>query len=96
MRLVELSGNWYKKDCGIIIDYYGEKKILAALIPDSPTSYKIITQKNVDDVRVTKDIADKIDSDAFVCYAGLPKKDLAKLMCSDLWRRIVGKPIDIR
>lgn len=26
MRLVELKGDWYKKDCGVLIGYYGEKK----------------------------------------------------------------------
>lgn len=28
MRLVELKGDWYKKDCGVLIGYYGEKKYL--------------------------------------------------------------------
>lgn len=33
MRLVELKGDWYKKDCGVIIGYYGEKKYLPRLFP---------------------------------------------------------------
>lgn len=26
LRLVELSGDWHKLDCGVMLGYYGEKK----------------------------------------------------------------------
>ena len=39
MRLVELTGDWFNLDCGVMLCYYGEKKKLAALIPTSPRSY---------------------------------------------------------
>ncbi len=79
MRLVELKGDWYKKDCGVLIGYYGEKKVLAALIPYSSTSYKIVTEENEQGILIDAEVAAKIDSDAFSCYAGFPSNKLSKI-----------------
>lgn len=43
MRLVSLSDDWYKKDCGVLLGYAGEAKELAALVPESESSYKMYT-----------------------------------------------------
>ena len=79
MRLVELKGDWYKKDCGILIGYYGEKKRLAAPIPENPTNYKIVTEENEEGIRIDAELDAQIDSDAFSCYAGFPSKQIIKM-----------------
>ncbi|MBR4330300.1 MAG: hypothetical protein IKP71_10655, partial [Candidatus Riflebacteria bacterium] len=33
IRYISLPSDWYKKDIGVMIGYYGENKELAALIP---------------------------------------------------------------
>lgn len=90
LRLVELSGDWYESDCGVMLCYYGEKKKPAALIPKSPRSYIMINWDNPDGIPVTKEIADEIDKDAFVVHAGLsPRKlsnfDVLRFMFNHCW-----------
>ena len=65
IRYISLPSDWYKKDIGVMIGYYGENKELAALIPESPSSYKVVTVQQPNGVRVTKKIANNIGSDAF-------------------------------
>ena len=91
MRFVSLTKNWYKFDSGVIIGYYGENKQLAALIPTSPKSYKVVAKDFPDGLPVTDEVAAKIDKDAFVCYAGFPARklkvtDLLKFMFRQNWR----------
>lgn len=91
IRYISLPSDWYKKDIGVMIGYYGENKELAALIPESPGSYKVVTVQQPNGVRVTRKIAKNIGSDAFACYAGfLPKAlsvfDLLKFMFLQCWK----------
>ena len=91
IRYISMPSEWYKKDIGVMIGYYGDKKELAAFIPDSPGSYKMITVQQPNGIRVTKKIAKDIGSDAFACYAGfLPKAltlfDLLKFMFMQCWK----------
>lgn len=91
IRYISMPSDWYKKDIGIMIGYYGENKELAALIPESPGSYKVVTVQQPNGIRVTRKIAQNIGSDAFACYAGfLPKAlsvfDLMKFMFSQCWK----------
>ncbi len=79
IRLVKLTEDWHEKDCGVLLGYYGEKKQLAAIIPKNPTRYKLVTRENPEGIEITKEIAAKIDSDAFSCYAGLPARELSYL-----------------
>ena len=74
LRLVTLTPEWYKQDCGVFLGYYGSAKELAALIPDSPHSYRIITYKNPDGRYVNAEVNAELSRSAFICYAGLPKK----------------------
>lgn len=83
VRFTTLEKNWHKKDCGVIIGYYGSEKEPVALIPASPSSYRVVLKKNPEGQIVTEEIAAKIDSDAFCCYAGFPRR---KLKIMDLWR----------
>lgn len=76
IRLIELVSNWYKKDSGVIIGYYGAKKDLAAFIPVDVDKYKVITAEKPDGVELTDEVAAKIDKSAFICYAGFPQRKL--------------------
>lgn len=79
MRFITLKKNWYKKDSGTIIGYYGEDKELAAFLPIAPDKYMLFTNKNPKGIFIDDEVASKIDSDAFACYAGLPLKKLSVL-----------------
>ncbi len=90
MRLVTLEGDWFQKDSGVFIGYFGEKKELAAFIPQNPDVYKLITAKNPDGILIDKQIAAQIEPSAFQCYAGLPLRplkflDLMKFMLKRSW-----------
>ena len=90
MRLVTLEDDWFQKDSGVFIGYYGEKKELAAFIPQSSSVYKLITAKNPDGILIEKQIAAQIEPSAFQCYAGLPLRplkfiDLMKFMLKRSW-----------
>ena len=90
MRLVTLEGDWFQNDSGVFIGYFGEKKELAAFIPQSPSLYKLITAKNPDGVLIDEQIAAQIEPNAFQCYAGLPLRplkflDLMKFMLKRSW-----------
>ncbi|MBR3723648.1 MAG: NHLP bacteriocin export ABC transporter permease/ATPase subunit [Selenomonadaceae bacterium] len=83
LRFVSLEKDWHKKDCGVIIGYYGKKKTPAAFLPVTPKSYRMVTKDYPEGTPVTEEVAEKTDKDAFLCYAGFPAK---KLKVMDLWR----------
>ncbi len=90
-RFITLPSEWYKKDIGVMIGYYGENKELAAFIPESSSSYKMVTVQQPNGVRITRKIAKKIENDAFACYAGFQPKalnifDLLKYMFLQCWK----------
>ena len=90
IRFVSLPSDWYKKDIGVLIGYYGEERSLAAFIPESPNSYKMVSVQYPNGIRITKKVAKNIGSDAFACYAGFPSKelsifDLLKFMFLQCW-----------
>lgn len=91
MRLVKLSGNWYKKDSGVFLGYYGEQKELAAIIPISLGKYHIFTKKHPEGIILNDDTCTLLDTDAFACYAGFPSRklkiiDLMKFMFHQCWK----------
>ena len=92
LRLVKLEGNtWFTKDSNVLIGWYGENKEIAAIIPTSPSSYKVITRKNPAGVLLTEELLENIDKDAFVCYAGFPRRklkimDLVRFMLQQCWK----------
>jgi ATP-binding cassette subfamily C protein len=90
-RFITLPSEWYKKDIGVMIGYYGENKELAAFIPVSSSSYKMITVQQPNGVRITRKIAKDIGTDAFACYAGFQPKpldvfELFKFMLLQCWK----------
>lgn len=86
LRFVTLEKDWYKKDCGVIVGYFGKNKEIAAFLPQNSKSYKMFSKVYPDGVAITEKIAKEIDCDAFLCYGGLPKH---KLTPSDLWHLIL-------
>lgn len=76
MRLITLVPEWYTKDSGVIIGYYGENKELAAFIPKGPGDYRLLTAKNPEEIIINEEVAKKINESAFECYAGLPLRQL--------------------
>ena len=90
MRLVTLIDDWFKKDSGVLIGYYGEEKTLAAFIPNAPGNYKLITRQILDGIEITDEVAKKIDASAFECYGGFPARalkifDLLKFIFKQCW-----------
>ena len=91
MRLVTLRDDWYKKDTGVMIGYYGDKKNLAAIIPTSPEGYKVFTEDFPNGLEIDDDTIKNISKDAFQCYGGFPARelkifDLLKYMFHQCWK----------
>lgn len=90
MRLITLVEDWYKKDSGVIIGYYGEEKDLAVFVPTAPGNYKLVTKKFPDGKKIDDALAEKIAKDAFECYGGFPARelkifDLLKFIFKQCW-----------
>lgn len=90
MRLIEMVEDWHKKDCGVIIGYFGEAKELAVFVPTAPDSYKLVTKSQPDGILITDEVAAQIDKSAFACYGGFPARklgvlDLLKFIFKQCW-----------
>ena len=90
MRLIELVDDWYRKDSGVIVGFFGEAKTLAAFIPTAAGEYKIVTRDIPDGKRITDEVAKSIDKSAFEFYAGFPSRalkimDLLKFLFKQCW-----------
>lgn len=79
MRLIELVDDWHKNDSGVIIGYYGEKKILSVFVPVEAGKYKLVNHDRPEGIAITDAIAAQIDKNAFECYAGFPATELKVL-----------------
>ena len=86
MRLVRLEKDWYSGDSGVLLGYYGEKKELAAFVPETPVRYRMVTREHPEGITVTAEIAKAVNTDAFLCYPGLPAR---KLSISEFLRFLV-------
>ena len=94
LRLVKLTGEWYKKDTGVLIGYYCKEdgeRIMAALLPERPGRYRFVSKDCPGGVPLTAEIAKKLDQDAFQCYPGFPRRklkvmDLISFMFKSCWR----------
>ncbi len=81
MRLVHLEQDWHTGDCGVLLGYYGEKKELAAFVPETPVSYLMMNREHPEGIPITDEIAKEIRTEAFLCYPGLPDKKLSSWEC---------------
>ena len=94
LRLVKLTGDWYKHDTGVLIGYLkrdGDKKEPVAILPETPHSYRLVSRQHPEGRPLTDSLAQELDTDAFQCYAGFPRKrlrirDLLKFMFHQCWK----------
>lgn len=91
MRLVSLKGEWYKKDCGVLLVCAGPQQQLAVLVPAAPGHYRMVNKDFPDGQPFTAGMAAELSGDAFCCYAGFPAKrlgmrDLLLFMLHQCWR----------
>ena len=77
MRLVHLEQDWYSGDSGVLLGFYGEKKEMAAFVPETPVQYRMVTREHPEGIAVTDEIAKEVNADAFLCYPGLPAGKLS-------------------
>lgn len=87
MRLVTLPDDWQKQDTGVMIGFYTVEsgRELAAIIPDSPKSYKIYLFDKHEGFDLTEEELSRLSKDAFLVYPGFPARalklwDLIKFM----------------
>lgn len=90
MRLVTLIEDWHKKDSGVLIGYFGEKKELSVFVQTSPGNYKLISRNFPEGIKIDDEVAKKISKDAFECYGGFPRRelkifDLLKFIFKQCW-----------
>ena len=92
IRLISLEDGWHTADSGVMLGYLatGDKREMAALIPETPKSYRLVTQAHPEGAPVTDETAARIEKDAFLCYPGLPARelsvtDLFKFMFRQSW-----------
>ncbi len=86
LRSVTLDPGWQTGDSGVMLGSFiadDNEKELAALIPDSPKHYRLVTQSYPEGIPLTDEVAARIDREAFLCYPGLPAR---KLSLGDLLR----------
>ena len=91
LRFVTLPEGWHRSDNGVMLGYWGEEKHLAALIPETPEQYKVVTASHPEGLVVTDEAAENIAEEAFACYAGFPARalklmDLLKFMFRQCWK----------
>ncbi len=92
MRLVHLEKDWYSGDSGILLGFYGEKKELAAFVSETPVRYRMVTRERPEGIPVTEEIAKDVNPDAFLCYPGLPARQLSiseflRFLVRQCWRQ---------
>jgi len=76
IRKLILEEGWYKKDAGVMLGLWGEKRKPAAFVPESPSSYRVFTKDNPDGELITADNVKNAGETAYACYAGLPGRKL--------------------
>ncbi len=74
VREVVLEENWYKKDCGTFLAFFGEKKSPVALIPKGPYRYVLYDPKTGVTSKVTRKTAASILPGAYMFYRPFPNK----------------------
>ncbi|MDR3503187.1 MAG: NHLP bacteriocin export ABC transporter permease/ATPase subunit [Legionella sp.] len=71
-RKVQLSGEWWKNDCGSLIVVRVKDKVPCALISSNTGSYKLIDPENETEEQLTPELAATLEDIAFYLYRPLP------------------------
>lgn len=90
MRFVRLETGWHQKDSSVLLGSIAATGESVALIPESPSSYRMCSLNHPEGILVDEQAAAALSPDAFVCYAGFPAKklkllDLMKFMFRQCW-----------
>ncbi|MBF0285567.1 MAG: NHLP bacteriocin export ABC transporter permease/ATPase subunit [Magnetococcales bacterium] len=79
MRAVTLQDGWWVQDSGPLVGTLKEGKSPVALLQPKPGRYEMVDPETGQRTAVTKEVADRIESLAFMFYAPFPDKDLTPL-----------------
>lgn len=77
LRLVTLTGGWWKTDSGVMLGYYGPERNLVALLPVNERRYRLFSLDNPGGMPVTDAVAAEIEPSAFAIYPGFPRRTLS-------------------
>lgn len=91
VRFIQLENNWHHRDSGTLIGFYGENHTIAALIQQVPGRYRLFTKEHPEGLPLTDEMEEKLAREAYMCYAGLPRRklkviDLMKFMFHQCWK----------
>ncbi len=91
IRKIILKENWWKEDNGALLVYREADKQPLALLPVSPSKYKLYDPAEGSQVMVDQAVADTIDAQAYTFYRPLPAKaigykDLLKYLADGIWK----------
>lgn len=95
IRDIILNDKWYESDGGCILAYMKEDNRPLALIPLSPSKYKVYDIEKMETYVLTKDIAQKIIPRGTMFYKTfgnekISKMDLFSFGISMVWKRDIG------
>lgn len=91
VRLVRPDNGWYQNDSGVLIGFWKDSGEPAALLPDTPTSYKAYSASQPMGLIVDEGVAESLQENFFVCYAALTKpqltpRDLLGFVLKNIWQ----------
>ena len=78
-RLVTLTPNWWKKDCGPLLAFTKEKNLPVALLPLKASKYEILDPVELTRTPVNLQTAAKLAPSAITFYRPLPDKEITVL-----------------
>ncbi len=92
VRQVVLKDDWRQMDTGPLLAFLEENGAPVALLPDSPSSYKIINPSEKTVEKLTAKKAELIKCTAYTFYKPFPARplgvfDLMSISCFAIWKR---------
>ena len=95
LRLLDLKGDWWQKDSGVIIGYQEREqgsREMVLLLPKDPASYLMVSHRQPEGVPLTEELVRTLAKDAFQCYGGFPLRklkvmDLLRFMFHQCWKQ---------
>ncbi len=95
-RRIVLSGDWYRRDAGAFLAFYGEKKTPVACIPERHGHYLIWNPETDTHEAVTKETAEQMLPEGYMLYRPFPAKkidrrELIRFGLKDLYLRDVAQ-----
>jgi len=92
VRQVVLRGEWWRMDTGPLLAFLEEGNAPVALLPMSPSSYKMINPAKKSSEALSAESADLFKSVAYTFYKPFPDRplgifDLLNISCFAVWKR---------